>query len=122
MIQVESNLDVADNSGARRVQCIKVLGGSKRRTAGIGDIIVVSIKDAIPRGRVKKGTVHKAVIVRTAFALKRDDGTVIRFDKNAAVLINAAGEPVGTRIFGPVTRELRSKNFMKIISLAPEVL
>ena len=122
MIQMETNLDVADNSGARRVMCVKVLGGSKRRTAGIGDIIVVSVKDAIPRGRVKKGTVHKAVVVRTAFALKRDDGSVIRFDRNAAVLINAAGEPIGTRIFGPVTRDLRSKNFMKIISLAPEVL
>lgn len=122
MIQMESNLDVADNSGARRVQCVKVLGGSKRRTASIGDIIVVSVKDAIPRGRVKKGTVHKAVIVRTTKALKRDDGSVIRFDRNAAVLINAAGEPIGTRIFGPVTRELRGKNFMKIISLAPEVL
>ncbi len=122
MIQVETNLDVADNSGARRVQCIKVLGGSKRRTAAIGDIVVVSVKDAIPRGRVKKGTVHKAVIVRTRKELKRDDGTVIRFDRNAAVLLNASGEPVGTRIFGPVTRELRSKNFMKIISLAPEVL
>lgn len=122
MIQMESTLDVADNSGARKVMCVKVLGGSKRRTAGIGDIIVVSIKEAIPRGRVKKGTVHKAVIVRTAKALKRDDGSIIRFDRNAAVLINAAGEPIGTRIFGPVTRELRSKNFMKIISLAPEVL
>jgi len=122
MIQMQTNLDVADNSGARRVQCIKVLGGSHRRTAGIGDVIVVSVKDAIPRGRVKKGTVHKAVIVRTSTALKRDDGTSIRFDRNAAVLINPAGEPVGTRIFGPVTRELRSKNFMKIISLAPEVL
>ena len=122
MIQMQTNLDVADNSGARRVQCIKVLGGSHRRTAGIGDVIVVSVKDAIPRGRVKKGTVHKAVIVRTATALKRDDGTSIRFDRNAAVLINQAGEPVGTRIFGPVTRELRNKNFMKIISLAPEVL
>ena len=122
MIQMQSCLDVADNSGARKVQCIKVLGGSHRRTAGIGDIIVVSVKDAIPRGRVKKGTVHKAVIVRTSTPLKRDDGTSIRFDRNAAVLINPAGEPVGTRIFGPVTRELRSKNFMKIISLAPEVL
>lgn len=122
MIQMQTNLDVADNSGARRVQCIKVLGGSHRRTAGIGDVIVVSVKDAIPRGRVKKGTVHKAVIVRTSTPLKRDDGTSIRFDRNAAVLINAAGEPVGTRIFGPVTRELRSKSFMKIISLAPEVL
>jgi large subunit ribosomal protein L14 len=122
MIQMQTNLDVADNSGARRVQCIKVLGGSKRRCASIGDVIVVSVKDAIPRGRVKKGTVHKAVIVRTSTALKRDDGTSIRFDRNAAVLINPAGEPVGTRIFGPVTRELRSRNFMKIISLAPEVL
>ena len=122
MIQMRTNLEVADNSGARRVQCIKVLGGSHRRTAGIGDIVVVSVKDAIPRGRVKKGTVHKAVIVRTSTPLKRDDGTSIRFDRNAAVLINQAGEPVGTRIFGPVTRELRGKNFMKIISLAPEVL
>jgi large subunit ribosomal protein L14 len=122
MIQMESTLEVADNSGARKVMCVKVLGGSKRRYAGIGDIVVVSVKDAIPRGRVKKGTIHKAVIVRTKQALKREDGSVIRFDKNAAVLINAAGEPVGTRIFGPVTRELRGKNFMKIISLAPEVL
>lgn len=122
MIQMQSNLDVADNSGARRVQCVKVLGGSKRRTANIGDVIVVSVKDAIPRGRVKKGTVHKAVIVRTTKGIKREDGTIIRFDRNAAVLINQAGEPVGTRIFGPVTRELRGKNFMKIMSLAPEVL
>lgn len=122
MIQMQSNLEVADNSGARKVMCVKVLGGSKRRTAGIGDIIVVSVKDAIPRGRVKKGTVHKAVIVRTTSSLKRADGTSIRFDRNAAVLLNASGEPIGTRIFGPVTRELRSKNFMKIISLAPEVL
>ena len=122
MIQMESNLEVADNSGARKVMCVKVLGGSKRRYAGIGDVIVVSVKDAIPRGRVKKGTVHRAVIVRTTKALKRDDGSVIRFDRNAAVLINQAGEPIGTRIFGPVTRELRFKNFMKIISLAPEVL
>lgn len=122
MIQMETNLEVADNSGARKVMCVKVLGGSKRRCATIGDIIVVSVKDAIPRGRVKKGTVHKAVIVRTKKGIKRDDGTVIRFDRNAAVLINPAGEPVGTRIFGPVTRELRGKNFMKIISLAPEVL
>ncbi len=122
MIQMQSNLEVADNSGARKVMCVKVLGGSKRRTAGIGDVIVVSVKDAIPRGRVKKGTVHKAVIVRTTSSLKRADGTSIRFDRNAAVLLNAAGEPIGTRIFGPVTRELRSKNFMKIISLAPEVL
>ncbi len=122
MIQMQTNLDVADNSGARRVQCIKVLGGSKRRTANIGDIIVVSVKEAIPRGRVKKGDVHRAVIVRTSKGIQRGDGTVIRFDKNAAVLINNAGEPIGTRIFGPVTRELRSKKFMKIISLAPEVL
>lgn len=122
MIQMQSNLDVADNSGARRVQCIKVLGGSKRRTANIGDVIVVSVKEAIPRGRVKKGSVHRAVIVRTSKGIKRKDGTLIRFDRNAAVLINANGEPVGTRIFGPVTRELRSKSYMKIISLAPEVL
>jgi large subunit ribosomal protein L14 len=122
MIQMQSNLDVADNSGARRVQCIKVLGGSKRKTAGIGDIIVVSVKEAIPRGRVKKGDIHKAVIVRTAKEVRRDDGTAIRFDRNAAVLINNQQEPIGTRIFGPVTRELRQKNFMKIISLAPEVL
>ena len=122
MIQMQSNLDVADNSGAKRVQCIKVLGGSHRRTANIGDVIVVSVKDAIPRGRVKKGAVHRAVIVRTAKGIKRKDGSVIRFDKNAAVLINQNGEPIGTRIFGPVTRELRAKNYMKIISLAPEVL
>ena len=122
MIQVESNLSVADNSGARRVQCIKVLGGSKRKYASVGDVIVVSVKDAIPRGRVKKGDVTKAVIVRTAKELRRADGTAIRFDSNAAVLINAQGEPIGTRIFGPVTRELRARNYMKIISLAPEVL
>ncbi len=122
MIQMQSNMDVADNSGARRVQCIKVLGGSKRRTANIGDIVVVSVKDAIPRGRVKKGSVHRAVIVRTSKGIQRKDGTVIRFDRNAAVLINQNGEPIGTRIFGPVTRELRAKNYMKIISLAPEVL
>ncbi|MEI7600107.1 50S ribosomal protein L14 [Aestuariivirga sp.] len=122
MIQQETNLDVADNSGARRVQCIKVLGGSKRRYASVGDIIVVSIKEAIPRGRVKKGTVMKAIVVRTAKDIRRPDGSVIRFDRNAAVLINAQGEPVGTRIFGPVPRELRAKNQMKIISLAPEVL
>ncbi len=122
MIQMESNLDVADNSGARRVQCIKVLGGSKRRYATIGDTIVVSVKEAIPRGRVKKGQVMKAVIVRTAKGVRRADGSLIRFDRNAAVLINAQSEPVGTRIFGPVPRELRSKNHMKIISLAPEVL
>ncbi|MGE4220426.1 MAG: 50S ribosomal protein L14 [Alphaproteobacteria bacterium] len=122
MIQMQTNLDVADNSGARRVQCIKVLGGSKRKTAEVGDVIVVSIKDAIPRGRVKKGDVHRAVIVRTAKEVRRPDGSAIRFDRNAAVLINKQGEPIGTRIFGPVTRELRAKNFMKIISLAPEVL
>jgi large subunit ribosomal protein L14 len=122
MIQSETNLEVADNSGARRVQCIKVLGGSKRRYASVGDVIVVSIKEAIPRGRVKKGDVMKAVVVRTAKDIHRADGTTIRFDKNAAVLISATGEPVGTRIFGPVTRELRAKKYMKIISLAPEVL
>ncbi len=122
MIQQETNLDVADNSGARRVQCIKVLGGSKRRYASIGDVIVVSVKDAIPRGRVKKGAVMKAIVVRTAKDIRRADGSSIRFDRNAAVLINAQGEPVGTRIFGPVPRELRGKNQMKIISLAPEVL
>jgi len=122
MIQMQTNLEVADNSGARRVQCIKVLGGSKRKYAGVGDVIVVSVKEAIPRGRVKKGDVHQAVIVRTAKEIRRPDGSSIRFDRNAAVLINKQGEPIGTRIFGPVTRELRSKNFMKIISLAPEVL
>ena len=122
MIQVESNLGVADNSGARRVQCIRVLGGTRRRYATVGDIIVVSVKEAIPRGRVKKGEVHKAVIVRTAKEVHRADGSSIRFDENAAVLINAQGEPIGTRIFGPVTRELRAKKFMKIVSLAPEVL
>jgi large subunit ribosomal protein L14 len=122
MIQMQTNLDVADNSGARRVQCIKVLGGSMRRVASVGDIIVVSVKEAIPRGRVKKGDVHKAVIVRTAKEIRRADGSVIRFDRNAAVLIDAQGEPIGTRIFGPVTRELRNVQFMKIISLAPEVL
>ncbi len=122
MIQMQTNLDVADNSGARRVQCIKVLGGSKRRTASVGDIIVVSVKDAIPRGKVKKGDVHRAVIVRTSKEIRRPDGTAIRFDRNAAVLISPQGEPIGTRIFGPVTRELRAKRFMKIISLAPEVL
>ncbi|MEQ8968194.1 MAG: 50S ribosomal protein L14 [Azospirillaceae bacterium] len=122
MIQMQTNLDVADNSGARRVQCIKVLGGSKRKFASVGDVIVVSVKDAIPRGRVKKGDVHRAVIVRTAKEIRRPDGTSIRFDKNAAVLLNRQNEPIGTRIFGPVTRELRAKRFMKIISLAPEVL
>jgi len=122
MIQMETVLDVADNSGAKAVACIKVLGGSKRKVASIGDIIVVSIKDAIPRGRVKKGEVHKAVIVRTKFVLRRADGSLIRFDRNAAVLINKEKEPIGTRIFGPVTRELRTLGFMKIISLAEEVL
>jgi large subunit ribosomal protein L14 len=122
MIQMQTNLDVADNSGARRVQCIKVLGGSKRKTASIGDVIIVSVKEAIPRGRVKKGDVHRAVIVRTAKEIHRNDGSAIRFDRNAAVLINRQGEPVGTRIFGPVTRELRARRFMKIVSLAPEVL
>ena len=122
MIQMESNLDVADTSGARRVQCIKVLGGSKRRYATIGDTIVVSVKEAIPRGRVKKGQVMKAVIVRTAKGVRRADGSLIRFDRNAAVLINANGDPIGTRIFGPVTRELRARKHVKIMSLAPEVL
>tara|TARA_B100001109_G_C18734408_1_gene413563 strand:- start:349 stop:717 length:369 start_codon:yes stop_codon:yes gene_type:complete len=122
MIQMQSNLFVADNSGARKIQCIKVLGGSKRRSASIGDIIVVSIKDAIPRAKVKKGDVYKAVIVRTSKDFQRADGTSIRFDKNAAVLLDKQEEPIATRIFGPVTRELRSKKFMKIISLAPEVL
>ncbi len=122
MIQMQSRLEVADNSGARSVQCVKVLGGSKRKTAGVGDVIVVSVKEAIPRGRVKKGDVHRAVIVRTAKEIRRDDGTAIRFDRNAAVLINKQNEPIGTRIFGPVTRELRARQFMKIVSLAPEVL
>lgn len=122
MIQMQTNLDVADNSGARRVMCIKVLGGSKRKYAGVGDVIVVSVKEAIPRGRVKKGEVSKAVIVRVAKDIRRPDGSVIRFDRNAAVLVNNQMEPVGTRIFGPVPRELRAKNHMKIISLAPEVL
>lgn len=122
MIQAETNLDVADNSGARRVQCIKVLGGSKRKYASVGDVVVVSVKEAIPRGRVKKGEVLKAVVVRTSKDIRRADGTSIRFDSNAAVLINSQGEPIGTRIFGPVTRELRAKKYMKIISLAPEVL
>jgi large subunit ribosomal protein L14 len=122
MIQMQSNLDVADNSGAKRVQCIKVLGGSKRRVAGVGDVIVVSIKEAQPRTKVKKGDVHRAVIVRTRKEVRRADGSVIRFDSNAAVLINKNAEPIGTRIFGPVVRELRSKGYMKIISLAPEVL
>ena len=122
MIQQFTNLEVADNSGARKVRCIKVLGGSKRRYAQVGDVIVVSIRDAIPKGKVNKGDVHKAVIVRTCAPIKRADGSVIRFDTNAAVLVNAQNEPLGTRIFGPVTRELRGKSFMKIISLAPEVL
>ena len=122
MIQAESNIDVADNSGARRVQCIKVLGGSKRKYASVGDVIVVTVKEAIPRGRVKKGEILQAVVVRTAKDIQRKDGTSIRFDNNAAVLINKQGEPIGTRIFGPVTRELRAKRYMKIISLAPEVL
>lgn len=122
MIQMQSNLDVADNSGARRVQCIKVLGGSKRKYASVGDIIVVSVKEAIPRGKVKKGDVLKAVIVRTAKEIRRPDGSSIRFDSNAAVLVNNQSEPIGTRIFGPVTRELRSRGHMKIVSLAPEVI
>lgn len=122
MIQMQSRLDVADNSGARQVQCIKVLGGSHRNIASIGDVIVVSVKDAIPRGKVKKGDVHRAVIVRTSKEIKRQDGSAIRFDRNAAVLLNKQNEPIGTRIFGPVARELRAKRFMKIVSLAPEVL
>ena len=122
MIQTESQLEVADNSGARRVQCIKVLGGSHRRYAHIGDIIKVSVKEAIPRGKVKKGQVMNAVVVRTRKGVRRPDGSLIRFDGNAAVLLNASNQPIGTRIFGPVTRELRGEQFMKIISLAPEVL
>ena len=122
MIQMQSNLSVADNSGARRVQCIKVLGGSKRRYAGVGDIIKVSIKEAIPNSRVKKGDVYQAVVVRTKHGVRRTDGSRIRFDSTAAVLLNAQFQPVGTRIFGPVTRELRSERFMRIISLAPEGL
>jgi len=122
MIQMRTILNVADNSGAKRLMCIKVLGGSKRKTASVGDIIVVSIKEAIPRGKVKKGDVMKAVVVRVRKDIRRPDGSVIRFDRNAAVLINNQSEPVGTRIFGPVPRELRAKNHMKIISLAPEVL
>lgn len=122
MIQAETNLEVADNSGARRIQCIKVLGGSKRKYASVGDLIVVTIKEATPRGRVKKGEIVKAVVVRTAKDIRRPDGSAIRFDSNAAVLITPQGEPIGTRIFGPVTRELRAKHYMKIISLAPEVL
>jgi large subunit ribosomal protein L14 len=122
MIQMQTNLDVADNSGARRVMCIKVLGGAGRRYASVGDRIVVSVKEAIPRGRVKKGDVLQAIVVRTNQAIKRKDGSIIRFDKNAAVIVNKQSEPIGTRIFGPVPRELRAKNHMKIISLAPEVL
>ena len=122
MIQMQTILDVADNSGARKIQCIKVLGGSHRRYAGVGDIIKVSIKDAIPRGKVKKGDVYNAVVVRTAKGVRRQDGSLIRFDRNAAVLLNPQHQPIGTRIFGPVTRELRTEKFMKIISLAPEVL
>ena len=122
MIHNETNLEVADNSGARKVQCIKVIGGSKRKFASVGDIIIVSVKEAIPKGKVNKGDVHQAVIVRTSKEIRRNDGSAIRFDKNAAVLINKQQEPIGTRIFGPVTRELRAKKFMKIISLAPEVL
>jgi large subunit ribosomal protein L14 len=122
MIQMQTVLSAADNSGARRVQCIKVLGGSKRRYAGVGDIIKVSVKDAIPRGKVKKGEIYNAVVVRTRKGVRRPDGSLIRFDGNAAVLLNARMEPIGTRIFGPVTRELRTSRFMKIISLAPEVL
>ena len=122
MIQMQTNLDVADNSGARRVMCIKVLGGSKRRYAGIGDIIKVSIKDCAPRGRVKKGEIYNAVVVRTASGVRRQDGSLVKFDSNAAVLLNAKLEPIGTRIFGPVARELRNKNFSKICSLAHEVL
>jgi len=122
MIQMQSNLNVADNSGARRVQCIKVLGGSKRRYAGVGDIIKISVKEAIPNSRVKKGDIYHAVVVRTKHGVRRGDGSVIRFDNNAAVLLNPQYQPLGTRIFGPVTRELRSERFMRIISLAPEVL
>jgi large subunit ribosomal protein L14 len=122
MIQTESMLDIADNTGARRVKCIKVLGGSKRRYAGIGDVIKVTIKDAAPRGRVKKGEIYNAVVVRTAKGVRRPDGSLVKFDGNAAVLLNNKLEPIGTRIFGPVTRELRNERFMKIVSLAPEVL
>ena len=122
MIQIQTELMVADNTGARRVECIKVLGGSKRRYAGVGDLIVISVKDAIPKGKVKKGSVHKAVVVRVKKGIHRNDGSKVRFDNNAAVLVDDKGEPVGTRIFGPVTRELRSRGQMKIISLAPEVL
>lgn len=122
MIQMQTSLDVADNSGAKRVMCIKVLGGSHRRYAGIGDVIKVSVKDALPRGKVKKGEVYDAVVVRTRKGVRRPDGSLVRFDGNAAVILNAQLQPLGTRIFGPVTRELRTERFMKIISLAPEVL
>ncbi len=122
MIQVETTLDVADNSGATKVQCIKVIGGSKRKVASVGDVIIVSVKKAKPRGKVKKGDVHRGLIVRTSKEIHRQDGTAIRFDSNAVVLVNKDGEPIGTRIFGPVTRELRAKNYTKILSLAPEVL
>jgi len=122
MIQMQTVLEVADNTGARKIMCIKVLGGSKRRYAGVGDIIKVSIKEAAPRGRVKKGDVYNAVVVRTAKGVRRNDGSLVKFDSNAAVLLNAKLEPIGTRIFGPVTRELRTEKFMKIVSLAPEVI
>ncbi|MGN1063557.1 MAG: 50S ribosomal protein L14 [Alphaproteobacteria bacterium] len=122
MIQVETNLEVADNSGARKVQCIKVIGGAGRRYASVGDVVIVSVKKAIPRGKVKKGDVHRALIVRTCKEIHRADGSAIRFDTNAAVLVNKDGEPIGTRIFGPVTRELRAHGYVKIMSLAPEVL
>ncbi len=122
MIQMQSVLDVADNSGAKKLMCIKVLGGSKRKYASVGDIIVVSVKEALPNGKVKKGSVARAVVVRTSKELRRDDGSYIRFDTNSAVLVSKDGEPIGTRIFGPVARELRAKQFMKIVSLAPEVL
>ena len=122
MIQMQTVLDVADNTGAKRVLCIKVLGGSKRRYAGVGDLIKVSVQQAMPRGRVKKGEVHNALVVRTVKGIRRPDGALIKFDTNAAVLLNPRGEPIGTRVFGPVTRELRSERFMKIVSLAPEVI
>ena len=122
MIQVQTELMVADNTGARRVECIKVLGGSKRRYAGVGDLIVISVKDAIPKGKVKKGSVHKAIVVRTKKEIFRDDGSKVQFDNNAVVLTDEKGEPIGTRIFGPVARELRAGKFMRILSLAPEVL
>ena len=122
MIQVQTELNVADNTGARRVECIKVLGGSKRRYASVGDMIVIAVKDAIPNAKIKKGTVHKAVVVRTKYSIHRNDGSLVKFDNNAVVITDEKGEPIGTRIFGPVTRELRSKGQTKIISLAPEVL